>query len=251
MILFDNLATGSLLGGPSLDRVVTSAQICGRVLGTSEMTISLPMRAIIFATGNNPGFRGDTRRRVVPCRLVSQHERPEERMGFEIPNLIAHTKANRGRLVASALTILRAYFCAGRPRFDLQSMSFDGWEGIVRNAVRWTTGVDPCETRRGQEDSDPETERLAAFLEGWSELPGSEDGLTVANALEFVEDNPDRYEALRLAIAGIEREGKQTARVLGDKLNDWRERVVGGLAFQHGKTRGGSRVWFLVGKHVA
>jgi hypothetical protein len=52
--------------------------------GKSEMTPVLPVNVVFFATGNNLGVRGDALRRIVPCRLETTEERPEERTGFTI-----------------------------------------------------------------------------------------------------------------------------------------------------------------------
>ena len=49
------------------------------------------------------GLRGDAIRRIVPCRLDSRVERPEERSDFKIPDLLAHVREHRGELVADAM----------------------------------------------------------------------------------------------------------------------------------------------------
>lgn len=44
-------------------------------------------------------------RRVVPCRLETAEEKPEERTGFRYPDLLAHVRAERPRLVCAGLTL--------------------------------------------------------------------------------------------------------------------------------------------------
>ena len=123
LMLFDNVPTGFALGGSALDRALTARTIKGRILGKSQMSPELPVDTVFFATGNNLGLRGDALRRVVPCRLESHEERPEERDDFQLEScacgcrgdLMIHVKRARGQLVAAALTILRGFIVAGRP----------------------------------------------------------------------------------------------------------------------------------------
>jgi len=86
-------------------------------------------------------------RRCLHIRLEPQVEKPEERTGFKIDNLVRHVRKHHSDLVCDALTILRAYHVAGRPSFGLKPWgSFEEWSDLVRNAVYWVLGVD-CDTR--------------------------------------------------------------------------------------------------------
>jgi hypothetical protein len=101
------------------------------------------------------------------------------------PNLRAHLRANRGNLLVAALTILRAYVAAGRPA-DLPPLgNFEAWSAVVRQAVHWITGHDPCAARATiLPESRGDVAALAAVLDGWSRLPGAQgDGMTAKRAL--------------------------------------------------------------------
>src|SRR5262249_48029648 len=139
-------------------------------------------------SGNNVELRGDAVRRVVPCRLEAPQERPEERRDFTIQgDLLVHVRRERPRLVAAALTLLRAHARAGRPGGGLTPLgSFEAWSGLVRAAVCWAVDLDPCATREGLRDADPEAAARAALVTGWAELPGGRTGLTAAQALELL-----------------------------------------------------------------
>jgi hypothetical protein len=113
LVLLDNAA--ATFGCSALDAALTSTTYKGRILGRSKRTTDLPADTVWFATGNNLLLRGDTHRRVIPCRLEPQHERPEERSGFRHPNLKQHVRERRADLVVAALTILTAHARAGRP----------------------------------------------------------------------------------------------------------------------------------------
>ncbi len=170
-VLFDNVSSGFSVGGSALDRALTARTMKGRILGKSEMTPELPVNVVFFATGNNLGVRGDALRRIVLCRLETMEERPEERTGFKIQgDLLAYVKEHRGRLVAAALTILRAYIVAGQPDQKLTPMDYPSWCGLIRNAVKWVTAQDPCKAREELVASDEETVERKAVIDGWEAL---------------------------------------------------------------------------------
>src|SRR5262249_19791240 len=153
-----------------------------------------------FATGNNVELRGDIPRRVVPCRLETAEEHPEERTGFKYPNLLEHVGAERPRLVCAGLTILRAYFAAGRPRQELTTFgSYESWSDVIRAPVAWALGLDPLATRERMRGTDARRAALVGLVQGWAELPGGKTGLTVAEALRYLNDpqQADRFCTLR------------------------------------------------------
>ena len=101
------------LGGEFLCQVLTQPVVRARILGRSEAP-ELPANAFVTATGNNLALVGDMTRRAVLCRLDPGCERPELRTFPRSP--IAAAKVERGRYLAAALTVLRAFVVAGRPR---------------------------------------------------------------------------------------------------------------------------------------
>lgn len=251
LVLFDNVSTGFSIGGKSLDRVLTSGMIKGRVLGRSEWTPALPVHTVFLATGNNLNLKGDALRRVVPCRLESEVERPEERKGFAIPDLLNHARNDRGALVVAALTILRAYILAGRPDPNLTPMDYRAWCGLIRNAVHWSTGLDPCKPRETLRENDPETNFRRALVHGWAELPGAERGLTVAEAIkhlaEDAEHRGERFEQLRGALLEKTRNGELPSRgSIGKLLGANKGRVVDGKALHQGDAGKHTIAWKVI-----
>ena len=145
VILLDNVA--GTMGGPALDAALTADIWAGRILGQSAL-VEVPNRATWIATGNNVAIRGDLSRRTLRCYLDVDTERPEERQGFNRPDLLGYVRKHRGRLVGACLTILRAYIRAGRPELGLCPMgSFEEWSKTVRAALVWTGADDPYLTR--------------------------------------------------------------------------------------------------------
>jgi putative DNA primase/helicase len=165
-IHIDNVAHP--LGTGPLDLAITAETISGRILGTQK-EIEVPMHVVFFASGNNMVFKGDMARRVVPIDLDPRMERPEERDNFTHPLLLSWVLEKRPRLLAAALTILRAYVEAGRPAQRVKPLgSFEQWSMLVRQALLWAGELDPCAGHQNIEaESDENFEKLSSLLETW------------------------------------------------------------------------------------
>ncbi len=230
LVLFDNL--DGKFGNAVLDAALTGTAWKDRLLGVNKM-VEAPLYMAWFATGNNVAIAADTARRVCHIRLESPDERPEERLGFRHPDLLAWVGQNRAALLAAALTILRGYCAAGRPDQKLPAWgSFEGWSGLVRSAVVWVGLPDPGETRLLlQAQADVAAESMGVVLSCWGLLDPDRKGLTAADVIGRLkdtppEDAPDYYLDLRDALESLL--GKLDARALGFKLRSYRRRVFDG-----------------------
>jgi hypothetical protein len=135
LVLFDNLE--GAFGNATLDAGLTGTAWKDRVLGVNRMA-EAPLYMTWFASANNALVAGDTARRTCHVRLESPEERPEERQDFRHPDLLQWVGENRSRLLAAALTILRAYCAGGYPDLELRPWgSFEGWSRLVRSAIVW------------------------------------------------------------------------------------------------------------------
>jgi hypothetical protein len=232
LVLLDNVS--GTFGWPSLDAALTGTTWSGRILGSSKMTGRLDLSATWIATGNNVQIGADTARRVLRIRLDSPEENPETRTGFRHSDLAAWVLAERPRLLASALTILRAFCHAGRPADGLEPWgSFESWSSLVRGAVRFATGIDPAEGRQVfASAADEDRRRLDAVLAGIGHLDPGGRGVTTAALLAAVEGperpgEPEALTGLRLALAELGGEPLSTKRV-GRALRRFAGRVVEG-----------------------
>ncbi len=257
LILFDNLE--GLFGNDALDRALTSTRWKDRILGKSE-EVELPLIPAWYATGNNVQVAADTMRRVIHVRLDCLNERPEERSGFKHQNLLAWIDANRGRLLVAALTILSAYLKRGHASKNLKPFgSFEGWSSVVREAVVWVGLPDPCLTRtRLVESADTTGDALGQLIAAWRQYDWSERGVVVSEMLrELYPSNhgptpsDDASVALRAALENLVNcpPGKvPTARQVGNKLRQFRRRVVEGLFLDIAPGRSNQgKVWRLCG----
>ena len=241
-VLIDNVA-GSL-GCSAIDAALTATTWSDRILGKSQMTGAVPLTTIWFATGNNLVFVGDTPRRTLYLRLESELERPEEREGFQHPNLMAWVRQERGRLAVAALTILKGYLHAGEPDMKLQAWgSFEGWSRLVRHAVVWCGLEDPGKTRHEfVEGSDTRAQQLRLLLAGWEQADPRSLGMTAEEAVN--RSTVQGCEVLREAIACITKPGKPlSAQSLGMKLHHFKGRVCAGRRFARSDETNRGVIW--------
>lgn len=246
LISIDNL--NGELRGDALCQAIERPVVEIRILGKSER-IRIEARGTTFlATGNNLLLAGDMTRRAIVATLDPQLERPELREFTADP--VEAVLQDRGRYIAAALTIARAYIVAGRPEPAPRLASFEGWSDTVRSALIWLGRADPVETMVAAREEDPERAALAALLAGWCDAfgVGWENRRTVVDALKAVDerdtrlagdggysdgyDRPYRHPELREAVKTIAAtRGQLNARRFGDFLRKSKGRIVNLVRF--------------------
>lgn len=243
-VLFDNLDVQ--LGGAALDAAITSSTWSDRVLGQSRMTGDLPMRTIWSATGNNMAFGSDVGRRVLPIRLQSPLETPENRSGFAHPNLLAWIDSQRPQFAVAALTILRAYFVAGCPvQSGGEWGSFESWSATIRGAIVWAGGADPLPTRDTALAGDDTAAILGKLIMGMEQADPYGNGLTTKQIQMRTfgsQGDCDTNEALAEAVFEICGE-RFDARKFGRRLRQYKKRVWEGRYIDDESAGGGVKRW--------
>jgi hypothetical protein len=229
LVLLDNVE--ELLGSSALAAVLTADTFKDRLLGKNQ-TVTVPVHAIWFATGNNLSFRSDLSRRVLPIDLDAEEERPEERGGFRHPELLNWVRAEREQLVHAVLTILRAWSVAGQPQPQLPRFgSFEGWSRVIRAPLVWLGEPDPLLARSSiRETSDPEVAAIRVALEAWYE-EFQEYPKTLAEAAT----RAGVSDPLRSALGELDDrfDGfKLSAKNLGYVFRSYADRIIGGLKLQ-------------------
>jgi hypothetical protein len=223
------------LDGVLLNQCLTQQKVELRILGYSKM-ITAATAALVCATGNNLVLKGDLTRRAVVGRFRTDTARPELRKFNYSP--IDDAERNRGELVAAALTVLKAYFAAGRPaQPDPPLGSFELWSGTVRGALIWLGQGDPVKTQDRLREKDPALAAVITVLTAWRARYGDTPvsaSLVVADAnqTERVLDgshfadkisHPDLHYAL-MEVAP--RSGKVDIRVFGQWLAKNADRII-------------------------
>jgi len=248
LLLIDNI--GSRFGNPVLDALLTS-EIWQDRLNNTSVQVTLPNLLQVIATGNNLQLKADTVRRCLRLQLHTSVEHPEARTEFYHPDLEAWVAQQQPHLLIAALTLLRAFVVAGKPKQDLVTLgSFAGWSELVQAAVKWAYHVDPGEARvKAEDEMDLDKEILEKLIRGWSRLVPQGAAISCRRLMEAAaksgEAGIDIFEAMEMSGSG-----KRTAVALGFLITKFRKRVHQGRYFDHGskeKTSEG-RLWKLFGQ---
>jgi hypothetical protein len=244
-VLLDNV--DRVLGGASLDAALTALTWSDRVLGSNRTTGDLPLPTVWSATGNNLRFGSDLARRVLPIRLAPSCENPEERTDFAHANLLAWVRENRPRLAVAALTILRAYFVAGRPPQPGGTWgSFDEWSALVRGAICWAGLADPLATRETAKSDDTSGTIVRGLIGGLLEVDENGDGLTLREIINELNAawNEQRFPTMRAVIAEVATSrGAIDQKKLGYAFRKYRGRIANGWELSGDSIHGGVIRW--------
>ncbi len=248
LVLLDNLA--GAVGNEVLDMALTADRWKDRVLGGNKVYDG-PLNVCWFATGNNVQFAADTARRCSHARLETAHERPEQRTDVKYKNLREHVRKQRDRLLSAALTILRAWYVAGRPRHELTPWgSYEGWSDVVREAVVFAGLPDPGETRLAlQTAADRDAVTMDTIITCLEQMDEHRRGVTTAEVIERVKSaqlpSPAWVADLRAAVEELC--GKLCGRALGGKFRHFQKRNFGGRMVCRGDPdRTNSNRWEVV-----
>lgn len=181
VIVLDNIETN--LFSPALAIALTTTVWEDRILGKNQV-VTLPQRATWIATGNNIRLGGDLKRRCYWIRLDSMEAKPWMRSGFRHPDLAGWVREHRGPLLAALLTMARAWFAAGCPRSDTQTLgSFEDWTRVVGSILAFV-GVPGFLANLDQlyERADDDAAEWDNWIRLWYEILGDRP-ITVATLL--------------------------------------------------------------------
>lgn len=249
--LLDNIRQD--FGGEALESLATSSgEWEMRLLGETQ-NLRVEWRTVVFGSGNNIGYESAD---IVPRVLVSKMQTASEDPRARDPStflikqeLRTYVREHRVELAAAALTILRAYTAAGRPKQDVRPWgSFEAWNDLIPPAIRFAGGPDVNECRLSGDKAraaDTDSQHLLTILDKLPELykrmPGKPGWAGAGDIIEACYDSEHwgsdpALEPLRGALEGLTSK-KRTGQI--------RPNAVGlGHAFRrvHGRVIGGKRL---------
>jgi len=241
VIEFDNL-TGDLVAHRSLCTALTSEHMSGRILGVSK-TATVNTRALFLSSGNNVGPVQDMTRRCITIHLAPQCEIPAART-FNRPELVQEVLRERGRYVAAALTIVRAWIVAGRPKAECKSMAgYGDWSDLCRQPLLWLGAADPTESVFEAMVEDPDRETLGRLLTAWQAAFSKTPAMVrdaVKQAFLYSEQHAELGEVMR-DIA--DERGEINRRRLGWWIRRHAGRIVDGLRFVRDSGNSSAEKW--------
>ena len=135
-------------------------------------TAVVSTRALFLSSGNNVGPVQDMTRRCLTIRLDPGMEIPSVRT-FTRPDLVRDLLRERESYVSAALTIVRAWIVAGRPKATCKSLaSYGEWSNLCRQPLLWLGCADPTASVFEAIAEDPDRETLARLLVVWQSVFG-------------------------------------------------------------------------------
>jgi putative DNA primase/helicase len=195
VIALDNLTHD--LEGSMLCQMVTQRAIKVRVLGKSEAR-EIQWPGTILANGNNIRVVGDLVRRTLTSNMHTPEERPETRK-FKF-NPVHDVLANRGKYIAAALTIARAYQLA-EDKVELPGYAgFDGWSNFVRAPLAWLSLPDVVDSQEQSRREDPIRSNVLELMQHWKDQLGFDESFTAAQIISKAIDagwDSDFYDVLK------------------------------------------------------
>jgi hypothetical protein len=129
VVVFDNLAEGSVVDSPILALLLTVPTWSDRLLGRNKAVV-VPNDRLWLATGNNLQVGGDMASRTVLVRLDPNCPSPETRTGFALPKLDEWitNPGNQATLLHHLLVLVADWVAAGAPRDRSRVMrQFSAW----------------------------------------------------------------------------------------------------------------------------
>lgn len=241
VIEFDNL-TGDLVAHKSLCTALTSEFMSGRILGLSK-TATVGTRVLFLSSGNNVGPVQDMTRRCITIRLSPQCEVPAAR-SFIRPDLVREVLGERGRFVSAALTVIRAWIVAGRPKTLCKSIaSYGDWSDLCRQPLLWLGCADPTASVFEAMAEDPDRETLARLLVAWFEVFGKTPAM-VRDAVRQASISHGESAELREVLHDIAGErGEINRRKLGWWIRRHAGRIVDGKRIVHATASSSAERW--------
>jgi len=232
-VFFDNLNEAD---SAALAAVIASpdCRFAGRILGATRW-VEVPALACWLASGNNPKVSRELARRTVVIKLDANAERPEQRSGFKIKNLLRWGIEHRVDLLYAALVLCRAWVAAGRPKGKAVLGSFESWAEVIGGIL------EVCGLPGFLENKDELTTRDDHAL-GWSALVAEwwrqyqTSLVSIDNLHEIIVRNAELEVAFSGTLGqGLDRSqkrklGEELRRVEGRVFGPWRVEIVVGCS---------------------
>ena len=219
---------------PALAAVIVSpdCRFAGRMLGASRW-VEVPALACWLASGNNPKVSRELARRTVVIKLDANAERPEQRSGFKIKNLLRWGIEHRVDLLHAALVLCRAWVAAGRPKGKAVLGSFESWAEVIGGILEVCGLPGFLENKNELTTRDDHALGWSALVaEWWRQYQTSL--VSIDNLHEIIVRNAELEVAFSGTLGqGLDRSqkrklGEELRRVEGRVFGSWRVEIVVG-----------------------
>jgi hypothetical protein len=139
MLVWDNIARGTAISCPSIEKSLTAELYSDRLLGVSESK-RVPINTVQHFTGNNIAPSGDLSSRVLRVFLDVDRPDPENRE-FTHPDPIGWTVAHRGEILRALYTLLLGNQNRASTSEGVRETRFKEWYDMVGSAVEFAARI--------------------------------------------------------------------------------------------------------------
>ena len=162
-LLFDNLKNHGTFESAMIDNMITNPIFTGRLLSQNSEIVVPTSSFSLVANGNGLQLGGDASRRWTAVVLDKSKLPSNFVPTFDFQD---YAIENRWHLLANIMTLLRAWFRAGKPiHGGRKQPKFEGWDDVVRSCIIWAGWADPIESMRLVEAKDAtESSEISVLL---------------------------------------------------------------------------------------
>jgi hypothetical protein len=236
-IIWDNIARGTQISCPHIEKSCTAAYYSDRKLGVSEM-VATAASTIHFFTGNNINPRGDLASRSLHIRLDVNRPDPENRE-FQHPDPVGWTEDKRAEIMQALYTILLGNPMLKTARDAPSKTRFKMWWRLIGSAVEHAAKkskgaaqlveIDFQKLFIAQEEDDEESASLADALTAMAEEWPDEKEFRAAEVAEHI--NNTSFDECGLILReflypGIPSVSTASAKSVGNRLKKHRDEPV-------------------------
>jgi putative DNA primase/helicase len=175
-LYLNNIPDETRLSSPALEQMASEGTVEVRKLGKHEQgVIDCRYATTAILNGNRITILGALVERTPICDINARIENPGSRTYKNNP--IKMVLDDRGKYLAAAFTITRAYMAANRPKVtDRAFAGFDEWSKFVREPLIWLGLPDPLLSIDAARANDPEREAFDARIKAELDAFGCGEG---------------------------------------------------------------------------
>jgi putative DNA primase/helicase len=239
ILYLNNLPDGMTLSSSALEQIATEAILNIRKLGKMEEgSCDCRGATTVLINGNNIVMSGALVERTLVSRIDAKMENPGERTFKNNPLQII--TANRGKYLAAAFTLVRAYIAAGSPRSGATPFAgFEKWSHFVREPLLWLGVADPFGTVVNARSLDPRRNDLRTLITELRRYIKLDEPFESATLIPLAEEKfltgARMYELVRPQLNAVLRDlkGKLDANTIGRfKLMANRDKSIDGFRIE-------------------
>jgi hypothetical protein len=223
------------LDSSSLAKGLTDPVWSDRLLG-SNTSVSIPVRCVWLATGNNVSMSNEILRRTIRIRMDAMVDRPWLRQGFAIGNLRQYVREHRSELIWACLTMIQNWIAKGKPVPSCKPLgSYESWSyviGGILESARVNGFLEDMEEFYANADADSTPDRDLVnhwFAKYGNSTVMAKDLLEIAMGIDGLELRGNSDRAIRVS--------------LGITLKGLKDRVFGGLRVKSVGASHGAGLW--------